>query len=232
MIGICPVGLLICSYQFIFFGWFVMINTLLTVFLQEPIKVGGYGFDPRRNAYFTFSLWIGIIFAQLYGAISNDRLPLWICRRRGGIWKPEYRLHCLWVPSILLPIGLGIFGASLEYHLHYMVLALGAFLVTFAAMLCVPVSINYFAECFTHHAQESSNIMGAFRLTLGLVIPFYVDPWEAKVGIGWVFGMAAFFSIFGSSLPLLLIWKGERIRQFSFGSVRSDEEGSRMTKGV
>lgn len=225
-----------------------MVNTLLAVFLQEPIKHGGYGFSPLKTAAckllrglrvhdkpahrstVSFFLWFGVILAQIYGALINDRLPLWICQRRGGIWKPEYRLHCLWVPAALVPCGLGIFGAGVEYHLHYMVLAVGAFLLTLGAMLCVPVSINYVAECFTHHAQESSNIMALFRLSLGLAVPFFVDAWEAKVGVGWVFGMAAFFSILGSCLILLLVWKGEKIRQLSFKSVRSDEGGARMTK--
>ncbi|SLM41418.1 Major facilitator superfamily domain, general substrate transporter [Lasallia pustulata] len=232
LIGVSPVGFLICFYQFIFFGWFVMVNTLLAVFLQEPPKHGGYGFSPLQTAAFSFSLWFGVILAQVYGALINDRLPLWICRRRGGIWKPEYRLHCLWVPAVLVPTGLGIFGACVEHHYHYMVLAVGAFLLTFGAMLCVPVSINYVAECFTHHAQESSNIMALFRLSLGLAVPFFVDPWEAKVGVGWVFGMAAFFSILGSCLIALLVWKGEKIRKWSFKSVASDEGGARVTKGM
>lgn len=187
---------------------------------------------PAHESVVSFSLWFGVILAQFYGALINDRLPLWICQRRGGIWKPEYRLHCLWVPAILVPVGLGIFGACLEHHFHYMVLAVGAFLLTFGAMLCVPVSINYVAECFTHHAQESSNIMALFRLSLGLAVPFFVDAWEASVGIGWVFGMAAFFSVVGSCLILLLVWKGEKIRQLSFKSVASDEGGAKMTKGM
>ena len=49
-IGISPVGLLTGTFVLGFFGWFVTINTLLTVFLQEPVKEGGYGFTPLRNA--------------------------------------------------------------------------------------------------------------------------------------------------------------------------------------
>lgn len=74
--------------------------------------------------------------------------------------------------------------------------------------------------------------MALFRLSLGLAVPFFVDPWEAKVGVGWVFGMAAFFSILGSCLIALLVWKGEKIRKWSFKSVASDEGGARVTKGM
>ena len=208
-----------------------MINTRLTVFLQEVRKEGDYDFTPQRNAEFTFSLWLGIIFAELYGHCINDWFPIWLSRRFGGKWKPEYRLHTLWLPSlILLPIDLGIFGVALQYHTHYMVLALGVFLITFSAMLSVPVAVNYVIECFRQHTLETSAIMGAYRLTFRLAVPFFVNPWERTIGVGWVFGMAAFFSIGSFMLVVLSMWKGHRIRQWSLAGVASTEEGSRLTE--
>lgn len=204
-----------------------MINTLLTVFLQEPEKEGGYGFTPQQNAEFTFSFWFGTILAQIYGHYLNDSLPLWLCRKRGGTWSPKYRLHTLWLPSlVLLPIGLGIFGVALRYHTHYMVLALGVFLITFSTMLSVPVTVSYVIECFRQYPVETSAIMGAYRLTFGLGVPFFITPWEKAVGIGWVFGMAAFFSI--ASFILLLMWKGDEIRKMSFKGFASTEEGFKL----
>jgi hypothetical protein len=48
--GSSPVGILAGTYTLGFFGWHVSINTLLTVFLQEPEKLGGYSFSPQQNA--------------------------------------------------------------------------------------------------------------------------------------------------------------------------------------
>ena len=63
---------------------------------------------------------MGVLFAQAYGYAFNDRIPLAISRRRGR-WRPEYRLHRIWFTGfIIMPIGLGLFGASLKYHLHFM----------------------------------------------------------------------------------------------------------------
>ena len=127
-------------------------------------------------------------------------------------------------------MGLGIFGAALQYHLHYMVLAVGAFLVTFSAMLSVPVAVNSVAECFRQYAAETGTVVGIYRLLFGLVVPFFITPWEEAVSVGWVFGMAAFFSIGASGLLIVLMWKGHEIRQPSFISVASTEEGARVTK--
>ena len=159
----------------------------------------------------------------------NDRIPLWICRRNGGIWQPEYRLHTLWLPGlVVLPIALGLYGASLQYHLHYMVFALAIFMGGFATNAIVPVTVNYIVECFHGHASESAAIMGLYRLSFSLTLPFFVPAWMGKVGAGWCLGMAAFFSILAFGGPVLLIWRGEAIRKRSFKRLSANEEGLRL----
>ena len=56
-----------------------------------------------------------------------------------------------------------------------MVLAVGSFLTTFAAMQIVPASVNYAVECFEAYPTQVGSIMGAYRLSLGLAIPFFID---------------------------------------------------------
>lgn len=216
IIAFCPVALIAGCFILVNFGWAVMISVLLTVFLQQPLSEGGYGFSTTQNAAFLFSIWVGLFAAQIYGAFLNDRLPLWLSRRTGGKWHPEYRLSSLCFPGfIVLPIGLGIFGATLENYYYYMVLALATFLVAFAAFICVPIATNYIVECFPFHAFEASITMGFYRLVFGLAVPFFVNPWSDRVGVGWVFGMAAFFSLFMALMVVLLMWKGQVIRGWS-----------------
>lgn len=125
-----------------------------------------------------------------------------------------------------MPVGLGIFGAALQYHLHYMVLALGSFLVTFAAFCSVPVAVNYMIECFKDNATEVACIMGTYRLGLGVAVPFFIDAWIDRVGgPGWVFGMMAFFSLFAFSLIVVLMLCGHTLRQVRIGHLAHDEEG-------
>lgn len=231
LIGLSPAAICAGLIQLTGFGWLVTIQSQLAIFLQEPPQLGGYGFTPQQNAFFLFSIWIGIFVAQAWGQLFSDRIPMWLCKRRGGTWVPEFRLHTLWIPGlIVMPVGLGIFGAALQYHLHYMVLALGAFLITVAATVSVPVSVNYVVESFKRNPQEVGTIMNAYRLLLALVVQFFISPWAKQVGIGWVFGMMAFFSIFSFMLIVLLMFKGHQIRQWSFASVAAAEEGAKVTK--
>ena len=167
-----------------------------------------------------------MIISIIYGQFVADKLPLAISARRGGIWKPEYRLHSLWLPSLIInPIGLGIFGAALRYRLNWGVLAFGTFLISVGSLSLVPVTVNYLCECFTQYPAEASIILNVYRLVFGLTIPFFVNPWIAAVGVGWVWGMAAIFSALSFGLVVLLIWKGHTVRSWTSPRLLTTEEG-------
>lgn len=174
-----------------------------SVFVLTPVEEGGYGFSPLGYANLTLAQWLGVVIAEAYGLSCNDKIPLWRCRRNGGIWKPEYRLFPLLLPPmILLPTALGIFGAALQYHLHYMVLAFAVCVINITETALVPVMINYMNECFTGHAQEITTAMNFYRTILGLTVPFYVEYWTEAVGDGWTFGMSM---LTNPKLPLVRV---------------------------
>lgn len=107
-----------------------------------------------------------------------------------------YRLYPSLTPqAMMLPIAFGIIGASLQYRLHYMVLALGVFLFNCCGISVLPIISNYVMESFTNHPSEANTIMSFYRLILGLFVPFFIDGWKTRVGAGWVFGMMAFFAV-------------------------------------
>lgn len=111
-----------------------------------------------------------------------------------------------------------------------MVLALACFLGGFATNAIVPVTVTYVIECFKGHASETAAIMGVYRLSFSLTLPFFVPAWIGRVGAGWCLGMAAFFSVIAYGGPALLIWKGAEIRQWSFKSLSANEGGLRLMK--
>ncbi len=245
LIGACPATMLVGVSMMIYFSWSVAVTTFLSVFLQEPLEAGGYAFSPKRNAAcqslfqspasrtisclliaVTFTQWVSIFAAQTYGYFANDRLPLYICKRNGGLWKPEYRLHALGFPIfVCYPIGLGIFGACLHHHWHYMVLAFATFVITFSAVAGVGPGINYVVEAFTPAlANEVSAVMNLYRLVFGIGITFYLFDWAKVVGINWVFGMMAFFTILAFGLIIVVMIWGESIRKLSFVNIQCEDK--------
>lgn len=227
-----PVTMLVCLYIMIMFGVPVMQASTLATYLQPPKEAGGYGFSSLQMAFFTMTSWVGIACAEVCGLLFNDKIPLWVARRRGGEWHPEYRLANTLVPSILLPIGLGVWGAGLEYHLHYMVLALASFLIWFSALLALPVCCNYVVECFVQNPIECTVSINFYRLLFGLISVFITTQWEDAVGVGWVWGMGAFFVVFVDLLMIVIVLKGHVVRQWTTTlnkSIAVTEDGARVT---
>ena len=166
--------------------------------------------------------------AQIYGYLFNDRLPLWICRHRGGVWRPEYRLHVLWLPAVLMSLGLGLFGACLRYHYSPVLLAFAAFLVSTGAYISVPLCVTYAVECCTRYPAEATIAVNFYRLSFGLTTSYFIDPWVAAVGVQWAFGMSAFFVVGTFLLVALLVFFGERIREIQFAGILSSESGTKL----
>ncbi|KAF5868208.1 putative polyamine transporter protein [Botrytis fragariae] len=231
LIAISPVCLVLSIFTLTNFGFYVAMNSLSPTFLQKPVATGGYGFTTWQNAEFSFTHWIGIFFALFYGQYLSDRLPFYIAKKyNNGIWVPEYRLHALWFPGILNPIGLGLFGAGLLYHLHWVVLALATVLVTFGSLCITPITVNYINECFIGNPAEASIAVNFYRVGFGLSVAFYIKPWVADVNVGWTYGTMAFLEVAGLLCIALLVWKGHRIREMSFSGLGRSEEGEHVVE--
>ncbi|KAI1841022.1 hypothetical protein JX266_012803 [Neoarthrinium moseri] len=228
-VSISPVLLLCAGFDAITFGFWVALNSLTPVWLQTPVKFGGYGFSVLDNAAFTTVHWMTLLLSQLYGHLLADWLPLWLCARNGGRWKPEFRLHTLWIPNfILTPIGLGLVGACMQYRLHWVVMAIGNFLVTFGAMQGIPVTMNYVAECFRRNTVEAVVPLSSMRLLFGLTINFYINLWIAAMGIGWVYGLMSLLCAGSFGCLVVLMWKGHAIRGASPFHIAFSEEGEKV----
>ena len=77
----------------------------------------------------------------------------------------------------------------LRYHLHYMVLAFGIFLIMFAGTYSTPITVNYITECFPDLALEVSTIMSVYRQVFGLSLPFFCESMESASRI-WMVSQA------------------------------------------
>lgn len=154
----------------------------------------------------------------------GDRLPLAICSRHGGTWKPEYRLHNTWFPLLVcMPLSTGLFGGSLYYHWNYMVLAVAVFLSNFGAVAAFPPLLNYVVEAFTpKYANEVTVALNTWRSILSIAISFFLFPWADKVGINWAFGMMSFFTIMAYGSVIACMFAGPVLRKYSLVHVNSE----------
>ncbi|KAK5656665.1 hypothetical protein OQA88_4645 [Cercophora sp. LCS_1] len=191
---------------------------------MHPLNTGGvYGWDMTENAAFSFVHWIGFLVGFIYGHFVSDRIPMWLVRRsKEGVWRPEDRLHALWPTNfVLMPLELGL-----------AVMAAGQLFVAVGSFVSIPITVNYICECFRTHTVEAALVLNSMRLFLGLSINFYVAPWITAVGVGWVYGMMAFFSVLAYLFLVLLIAWGHRIRRWMpWGTSQSEDGLHVLTRG-
>lgn len=225
-------------YSLISFAWFIMAGVQAPILLQTPYDPPsslGYGFDPQQTSFWYFSAWIGALLAVGYGLLVNDRLPMWFYHRSNSpsrIWRSEYRLQTAWLPGLVLgPVGCGLFGAGVFYHLHVAVMALGECLIVFAAVASVPPSMNYIIEHFKHYPQEVGAVMNVYRIGFAIAVQFFYSPWVARIGVNWVWCVAAFMSLFGFGLVLVLMFFGPKMTKWNLWDDAAGFEESEENSG-
>lgn len=230
-ITIAPITILVGTFVFVALGLPIMQASTLAVYLMPPTIAGGYGFSSLQVACFSMTAWVGIISAQVYGYFFNDRIPLWVARRRGGTWHPEYRLANAILPGILIPVGLAIYGVCLQFHYHIMVLALASFLIWFGALLVLPICYNYIIECFVQTPVEASVALNSYRIAFGIMSVFIITQWEAAVGVGWMWGMGSLFVLLVDLVMAVVILKGHLVRKLTVHvskTIAATEDGERI----
>jgi hypothetical protein len=112
-----------------------------------------------------------------------------------------------------------------------MVLALASFIIWFGALLALPICYNYIIECFLHTPVEASVALNSYRIAFGLMSVFIVTQWQSAVGVGWMWGMGAFFVLIVDVLMVIVILKGHLVRTLTVHvskSIAVTEDGEKV----
>lgn len=206
--------------------WASGVSTSLALFLQTPVEQGGYGFSPGQNAAMTFTAWVAVVLAQIYGLLVNDRVPLFICKRRGGIWHPEFRLYPLLFPMLMASVaGLAIFGKSLQHHWGPVILGLAMVLINFADISTISPCVTYAVESIgTEAATEVTTLLSFCRIILGVMMPLFIFDWIDAVGVEWVFGTMAFINAAAYGVVVICMVFGKRLRSLNKVTTQTEDE--------
>ena len=158
-----PLSLVAGIYLCIIFGWSVGMVGLEPIFLENPASEGGYGFNALAGGLIYFGFLLGAWAGALVTHPFIDRVNFYFIRRNKGIVKPEYRLHCLWPTLPLLSIALGIFGACLQYNLHWIGIAIANFIYQASIVLATAATTTYVVENFLDASGSASLAMNFWR---------------------------------------------------------------------
>ena len=118
--------------------------------------------------------------------------------------------------SILLPIGLFIYGWTAEYHTHWIGPNIGAALIAAGVIMGFQCTQTYIVDAYTLYAASAVGAATTLRSLAGFGFPLFAPYLYKALGLGWGNSLLGFIAL-GIGIPApFLLWKyGEALRKRS-----------------
>jgi len=97
------------QYSFVLCWVAVLATTQPLLFSAPP-----YNFSSVGVGNVNISPFVGALVGSIYGGPLNDYYVIWMAQRRAGKYDPELRLHMLLAPLFITPLGLFLYGISID----------------------------------------------------------------------------------------------------------------------
>jgi MFS family permease len=140
-------------------------------------------------------------------------LDKYIAKRAGvGSAKPEHRLPILFVGSFVMPIGLFLYGWTVNPKIHWMVPLVGLWLIGLGLTVTVVPVRTYLADVFAEYAASAIAAGVFFQTVAGAVLPLAGPPVYAKLGYAWGNSLLGFIALGFAPLPIFFYRYGRALR--------------------
>ncbi|GKZ33274.1 hypothetical protein AbraIFM66950_003114 [Aspergillus brasiliensis] len=204
-----PIVLVTSLYTALTYGISYLILTTLSSTMHDL-----YGFTQGPIGLTFLGRAIGnLIGLAIYG-LTSDRY-LQYCRRKRGHSAPEDRLPLMLFGTILLPIGLFLYGWSAYERLHWIVPLIGTGIVGASLILTHLPTENYLVDAFDPHGTSASVLAAnaALAALFGALFPLAGPSLYRALGQGWGNSLLAFISLAFLG-PFVVLWRhGEKLRR-------------------
>lgn len=192
---------------FVYGFMYLLIVTFPDVFYKN------YGFDKGTVGLMYIPMGvgftIGIVFWTWIVGSTYNRLT----DRNNGVAKPEFRLPCLFVVGIIIPIGLIWYGWSAQRKLHWIMPGIGSGIFAFGFICAFQCCQSYLIDMNPRFAASSVAAAALFRSLFGFSFPLFANKMYDTLNYGWGNTMCAFIALLlGVPFPLYCYFNGEKIR--------------------
>lgn len=128
---------------------------------------------------------------------------------------PERRLPLMMAGSVLLPIGLFIFGWTSAPDIPLIGMIIGSLFVG-AGLLCVFVTaMTYILDVYSHVANSALGANTIVRSLFAAGFPLFASYMYHDLGVAWASSVLGFVSIAMIPIPIIFYKYGPRIRALS-----------------
>ncbi|KAK3674079.1 hypothetical protein LTR78_005926 [Recurvomyces mirabilis] len=207
MLVLSPIVLLMSLYCAIVYGISYLLYTTFTFVFQE-----NYGFSASNVGLTYVASGIGMFIGLfLIGGLS-DRLLKSKAVKQGKGLKPEYRLLPLMYRGSLAPVGLFIYGWTVQYHEQWAVPLFGTLLFGIGILGALVCITQYLIDAFTIHAASAVAANTVLRSIVDGLLPLAGLRMYTALELGWGNSLIAFIALACVPIPFLFYHYGEAIR--------------------
>ncbi|KAI0155478.1 major facilitator superfamily domain-containing protein [Pestalotiopsis sp. NC0098] len=211
MLICCPIVTIMCTYVAVLYGiLYLLFSTYSFVFTEV------YGFSASGAGLVFIAGGVGTLAGLLYvGSFSDKTLRT---RAAAGMpITPEDRLaFVITIPGALtFPIGLFIYGWSIEAHAHWIVPQIGTAITGFGSILIFISIQTYLVDAFVPYAASAIGANAVLRGTAGAFIPLCGLDMYDRLGWGWGNSVLGFVALAFAPLPWIFGVYGTKIRTWS-----------------
>jgi multidrug resistance protein len=130
--------------------------------------------------------------------------------------KPEYRMPILLPFSILVIVGIFIYGWTAEHAVHWIGPNIGAAIFAMGTLASFQSATTYLVDAYTIHAASALAAVSVLRSLAGFGFPLFAPAMYGALGYGWGNSVLGFVGVvIGIPSPFLLYMYGERLRKMS-----------------
>jgi multidrug resistance protein len=210
MLVLEPMLTLLCIYSGL------LLALLYLFFVSYPYVFRTvYNFDETQIGLTFIGLVVGCL-AAAPTVIFNKHYIVPKCiecnTKTNHIYEPEFQLPQTFFGTLMVPIGLFIFGWSAQPHLHWMGPVIGGGIILFGLIICYNGIFAFTIDAYHTFAASAMACNGVVRSTLGSVFPLFGLQMYENLGIPWATSMLAFICLAFVPMPILLFKYGLQIR--------------------
>ncbi|KAK5170468.1 uncharacterized protein LTR77_005056 [Saxophila tyrrhenica] len=202
-----PICGIMSLYIAIVYGTLYVLFTTFTYVFEE-----NYGFSQSTVGLVYLGIGVGMMFGLGFLIATSDRILKKLAAKNNGQYKPEYRLPPLLYSGWVLPVGLFIYGWTVQYKIQWAVPLVGTAFFGAGQVLNFMVINTYLVDTFTRYAASAVAASTVLRAILGAVLPLVGLPMYDRLGYGWGNTLLGFVALALYPTAFVLYFYGEKIR--------------------
>ncbi|KAL2844829.1 major facilitator superfamily domain-containing protein [Aspergillus pseudoustus] len=174
---------------------------------------GVYGMNKGVASLNYLSLGVGFIIGLQFCGRLIDIVYVRLSKYYGDDGRPEYRIPLMIPGGLIVPIGLFIYGWTVEYKVHWIAPNIGAALFAVGLIICFQCCQAYVIDSYTRYAASATGVTAFVRTMAGFSFPLFADSLYRALGLGWGNSLLGFISLgTGTMAPVMLWFWGEWMR--------------------